>query len=255
MNAPSRSARVAARLSMAMLLCVSAARSQDEAPSSFGLLFGVRAGVVVPGGAGTIRGPANIGSLDLSDGGKSDSFADYVKVGGGAGFDAFFRFARMFLVGGSFDVAALTVASQEASHPSIRSGSPSTVTGSATTTYVGAAVGIIPDVDHVSFIGDLGIGSRRVNRALSLADKDPQSADSHVSGLDFTLGAGVSVPAGSFRIVPKISASVGSFSSVQQNDKAPKAIPSADEGIHFLVFLGLAAYYSLDFAHAAPQPK
>jgi opacity protein-like surface antigen len=216
-------------------------------PSMFGLLLGIRAGTVIPGGGGTIRGPKSIGSLAFANGGRSDGFGGYVHMGGGTGLDVSVRLARMLLLGGSFDVAALTAPSQQTVAQPVNNFDAKTVTGSAIATYVGVTLGIIPNVDRISFVGDLGVGQRRVSRSLRFADKDPQFSDSHVEGLDFTLGAGVSIPVAAFRIVPKVIASLGSFSTVQENDDTPREIAPADRGAHYLIFVGVGAYYSVDF--------
>ena len=66
------------------------------------------------------------------------------------------------------------------------------------------------------------------------------------SGLEFQIGAALSIPVGPIRLVPRLNVGEGSFTSGQVNGTS-RDIPSADRGTHTFVFVGLAAYYSLDF--------
>jgi hypothetical protein len=191
-------------------------------PTSAGLLLGVHAGAEIPGG-------------DVNDQVKLENFAT---TGGSGGIDLYARLARMLLLGFTFDYAAL--------------GTPKQVNGlaanqtadtSASATYVGINIGIIPNVDKVSFIGDLGIGSRTATLNTTV---NGVSADTSATGVEFTISAGISIPAGPIRIVPKTSIGVGSFTSVSTNGKDTD-IDSNSRSSHVFVFLGVAAFYSLDF--------
>jgi len=202
-------------------------------PTSSGLLFGVRGGGVVPAGSYT----------------EGQKLGDGVKPGGGFGIDAYARLAKMLLLGATFEYAGL--------------GTPSTIQGvtgnfetSASTTYIGVNIGIIPNVDRVSFIGDIGLGSR----SLSLSAKNLASgamAESSATGLEFALGAGLSIPAGPVRIVPRANLGAGSFSSTTGTNvngtTTSGDIPSGQKATHTFFFIGVALYYSLDFG-AKPEP-
>lgn len=196
-------------------------------PTSAGLLFGVRGGAVVP--AGSV--------------GEGTKMSDFVTAGGGGGVDVYARLAKMLLLGGTFEYASL--------------GTPNTIQGltgnfetSASTTYVGINIGIIPNVDRVSFIGDLGLGSRSLSRTVKGGNVNDELS---TTGLEFALGAGLSIPAGPIRLVPRANLGVGSFSSVSNGSRS-QDIPSADRATHTFFFVGLAAYYSLDFG-AKPEPE
>jgi hypothetical protein len=209
-------------------------------PTSAGLLFGLHLGAVVPAG----------------DVAKDYSMDKTATAGGGGGLDIYGRVARMLLLGGTFEYASL--------------GTPKTIDGLATsqtadvsahTTYVGVNIGIMPNVDRVSFIGDLGLGSRTLARSITI---NGATGDGSASGLEFKLGAGVSIPAGPIRIVPKLDISVGSFTSASGPVAGPSTtsttssssgdIPSDKRGTHTFLFLGVYGFYSLDFGKK-PQPE
>ncbi len=197
-------------------------------PTSAGLLLGLHAGALIPTG-------------EVANNVKASDFAS---VGGGGGIDLYARLAKMLLLGAQFEYASLGA-------PKNVAGVVGDVDAKAHTTYVGLAIGIIPNVDKVSFIGDLGIGSRSATRKLTAANGTVLD-DSSASGLEFEIGAGISIPAGPIRIVPKTSIGIGSFSTATDNPSGRSAdIPSAGRGTHAFIFLGLAAFYSLDFGSKA----
>jgi hypothetical protein len=193
-------------------------------PTSAGMLFGVHGGAVIPTG-------------EVVNNQKIDTFAT---AGGGGGLDIYLRLAKMLLLGATFDYASLGAPKNV--------GGTGTFDASAHTTYVGVNLGIIPNVDKVSFIGDLGVGSRTASQKLTQATI---SQDSSATGLEFALSAGISIPAGPIRIVPKLGLGVGSFSSATVNGSTSDI---TDKSTHTFVFLGLAAFYSLDFG-AKPEPE
>lgn len=204
-------------------------RAKTSGPTSSGFLFGLHAGGVIPTGS-------------VVDNLK---FADFATAGGGGGLDIYARLAKMLLLGATFDYASLGA-------PDSLPGVPANVTAetSAHTSYVGVNLGIIPNIDKVSFIGDLGLGSRNVGRTVTINNaRTEQSAN----GLEFAIGLGISIPAGPIRIVPKTSLGVGSFSSASGTTTQSTDIPSTERATHTFLFLGLAAFYSLDFG-SKPQP-
>ncbi|MBX3187916.1 MAG: hypothetical protein KF819_12910 [Labilithrix sp.] len=207
---------------------------KDE-PTSAGMLIGARAGVFIP--AGDVETNAPMG--------------DYATTGGGAGFDLYFRLAKMMLLGGTVEYASLGTPSEIPGLPRL------TFDTSAQTTYFGATLGIIPNVDKVSFIGDLGIGSRAASQSLRAST---YTRETTVRGLEFLFGVGVSIPAGPVRLVPKINISVGSFSSrtVVENARTDERdLSPTGRSVHAVFFIGLGGYYSLDFGSkpgASPGP-
>jgi hypothetical protein len=193
-------------------------------PTFAGLLMGIRAGAFVPSG---------VARKDVN--GNDLNFSDYATTGGGGGIDLYARVAKMLLLGLTFELASLGA-------PKTFPGRTGNVDITTSTSYFGVALGIIPNVDRVSFIGDVGLGLRSVKQTIKTAPTEEGS----IGGLDFTFSAGVSIPAGPIRLVPKLAVSVGSFSSVTSGSNTTD-IPSANRGTHAIVFLGLAGYYSLDF--------
>lgn len=197
---------------------------QREVPTSVGFLFGVRAGAFVPGGGVA----TNV------------SFDDVASAGGGGAIDAYFRVARMLLLGGTVEYAGLK-------SPSKVSGLAANVTadGSVHTTYAGLSIGLVPNIDRVSFIGDLGFGFRNLKQTLTPATGAKQSLS--VSGTEFALGAGLSIPAGPIRLVPKASINYGEFSTAEAcSGGVCNSNEIKDTTGHTFFFVGLGVYYSLD---------
>jgi hypothetical protein len=198
-------------------------------PTSSGLLIGVHGGGVIPAG-------------EVADKVK---FEDFATPGGGGGLDLYARLAKMLLLGAQFQYASLGA-------PKTVAGATGTFDASASTTYVGVNLGIIPNVDKVSFIGDVGLGSRSASRTLKSSTGVKNELSFH--GLEFEISAGVAIPAGPIRIVPKTSLGVGSFSSGKGDNGVSEDIPSAQRSTHTFIFIGLAAFYSLDFG-PKPEPE
>jgi hypothetical protein len=199
-------------------------------PTSAGLLLGLHGGALVPTG-------------EVVNGRKA---ADFASVGGGGGLDAYVRLAKMLLIGAKFDYASLGAPKTSSSLPANTNFDVTT-----STSYFGINLGIVPNIDKVSFIGDIGVGSRTASQKVS--QSGTTITDGSLTGLEFELGAGVSIPAGPIRIVPKTAIGLGSFSSSKNNltsvafGNTSGDIASADRGTHAFIFLGVAAFYSLDF--------
>src|SRR5262249_40956327 len=100
-------------------------------------------------------------------------------------------------------------------------------------------------------------------RKTTVGGVGPVSTDNGYSGLEFGLGAGVSIPAGPLRIVPKAGLAFGQFTS--QNCKLPTgtSLPSAslpaatacsassdvtDTGLHTVLSLAVGLYYNIDLS-------
>jgi hypothetical protein len=120
---------------------------KEEGSSSLGMLVGVRGGAFVPSGS--------LGKNEQT--GNEVSMDKYATAGGGFGIDAYLRVARLLLLGGTFEYASLGTPSQiEGVAPNL------TVTATNNTTYFGLAIGVIPNIDRVSFIGEAGLGRRQI---------------------------------------------------------------------------------------------
>jgi hypothetical protein len=183
---------------------------------------------------------------------KNVDMTSNVTAGGAVGIDAYARFASMFLVGLTYEYAGLNTPD---TLPSIPSGV--TVNTSASSSYYGINVGIVPNVDRVSFLGEVGFGSRSVSLAVSGGSMRSGLADTSVSAssIDGVLGVGLSIPAGPIRLVPKLNVGVGKFSSTTttaRGNTVDKDVASEDRDTHVLAFIGLAAYYNLNFG-AKPE--
>ncbi len=196
------------------------------ASTSTGFLFGIRGGGSVPGG----------------DRKKGASISDVGAAGGAFGIDAYVRLVKMLLLGATFEYTAL--GGSESAAAQVQSGR--TFSASAHSTYLGVNLGIIPSVDHVSFIGDLGLGSRTLASSGNGSGIAALDGDRSYSGLEFQIGVGLSIPAGPIRIVPRANLGVGTFSSQKDANGDSGSIPTLEKSGHTFFFIGLAAYYSLD---------
>ncbi|CAN5827139.1 hypothetical protein BH11MYX4_BH11MYX4_55990 [soil metagenome] len=192
--------------------------------TSTGVLLGIRGGGSVPGG-----------SLN-----KTVDMNQAATAGGAFGIDAYLRLVKMLLIGATFEYAGL--GSPDTSSIVARG---TTYDSSVHATYIGVNLGIMPSVDHVSFIGDLGLGSRTLSTSISGVNT-AIDGDTSTTGLEFQIGAGLSVPVGPIRLVPRANLGVGSFSSRKLLNGSKEDIQSADRAAHTFFFIGLAAYYSLD---------
>ncbi len=150
--------------------------------SRVGLLFGLHlggevAGGSVPGPGGTLIDPTDVGSGGLA-----------------YGLDGGLRFARHWYIGLTLDHAAFNGAK--------------TAGSGSNTTLLAVVLGLIANPDHVSFYGEVGLGTRW------FADHEPNATGPTSHSGDFSFGAGVWIPAGRFfRLVPKISLGLSSFGS------------------------------------------
>ncbi len=208
------------------------AASAKPGPSTTGLLFGVRGGLFFPSG----------------DVDRNTPFEQYASAGGGAGIDFMARFAKLFLVGATFEVASLGEPDSSAFERDVRA---QVATRSV---YWGVLAGIIPNVDRISFVGDIGIGSRSITQTLKLSGRLTGESEESYEGLELTINAGISFPAGPLRIVPKAGFSFGQFTDRDCDQGAVTTrncvedLPTVNTTGHTMFNLSLALYYSLDLS-------
>ncbi len=200
-----------------------------QGPSTFGLLLGLRPLLAIPAGKET----------------KAAALNDSVGTGGGIGIDAIARLSRIFLVGGTLELANLGTAD------ALRSKLPANVTPSASTSYVGLFIGIMPNVDRVTFIADAGLGWRSLSTGVEQTGQQGASLrrDVTASALDVAFNAGLSFPIGRFRVAPKAGFSFGTFSSVSCSAGATGCgtIDPANRDTHLFAQLSVGLYYHVDF--------
>jgi hypothetical protein len=196
------------------------ARAAPTGPTKTGLLIGPRVGALVPGG-----------SLQ-----HNASFEDVATAGPAFGVDAMVRLARMLLIGASFEVANLGIPDRLATVPA---NIPAEATN--VTTYLGLTLGVLPNADKFSFIGDIGLGYRSLSTEATwtLGGVTTTRAETYGGG-EFTLGVGMSIPAGPLRIVPKAQLAFGSFAN-----RGGETI--TDTAGHSFFFVGVGLYYSASF--------
>jgi hypothetical protein len=208
--------------------------------SSTGLLFGVRGGASVPGGQISKTNPA--GNTGPYFQGSMDNNAS---AGGAFGIDAYARLVKILLLGATFEYAGLGAPDATDTTPKT-----ATVTSSAHSTYLGVNIGILPSADHASFIGDVGLGSRTLAGSTKGGGALAQDREGSATGLEFSIGGGLSCPVGPIRLVPRANLGVGSFSSQKTKGATDNSsdIASGNRATHTFFFIGLAAYYSLDLS-------
>lgn len=207
-----------------------------EGPSTTGLLLGVRGGVVAPGG----------------DVDKTTKFANYASSGGGIGFDVIGRVAKLFLLGGTLEIASLGSPNSRA----IDAGSRAEF--STRSVYYGLFAGIMPNVDKVTFVADAGFGHRAIHQTRTVTNNvtsAERKSEETYEGLEIALNAGISFPAGPIRIVPKAGFSFGQFDERTCGTGAVGTLtgcnassPQVNTAGHTMFNIALALYYHLDLA-------
>jgi hypothetical protein len=203
-------------------------------PSQTGLLLGARAGVFVPSG-------------DLAE---NRSFSAYASAGPGAGVDAFARVARMVLVGGTLELAGLGGPDSDRFPAGTR---PDVRTRSFLAAFV---LGILPNVDKLSFIGDVSLGYRSLSQKVTL---NSVSSEETWGGVEGGLSAGVAIPIGPIRVAPKAGVSFGVFGNrecsagplLQNVTGCQTSTGDVATASHSLLSVQLALYYALDLAKNA----
>lgn len=206
-----------------------AAVPSSREPTALGLLVGLRPTLIMPMGRLT----------------KSVSLAKYTGAGAGIGVDLFGRVARWFLIGGTLEYAALAEPDGTARGVALPSGAETTTSA----TYAGVLLGVIPNVDRVSFVGDVGFGGRTISRDMTVSGAGAANgtySEKHTGG-EFSLGVGLSIPAGPLRIVPKAGFGVGSFGRHSCEGPGVTGCPAAEDGTHTMATLNVGVYYDVDF--------
>ncbi|MBX3207606.1 MAG: hypothetical protein KF764_21330 [Labilithrix sp.] len=214
-------------------------KPSPESPSSTGLLVGLRPGLFVP----------------VGDVAKGVKFDNYAKAGPGAGLDVIGRVARIFLVGGTLEYASLG-----APDPSVFPVGSKAEVGTHSI-YAGVLAGIMPNVDRVTFVADAGAGMRFLSRSLTLTSStgEVSTGDETYSGLELAVNAGVSIPAGPLRIVPKAGLAFGQFTDRNCGVSASTSPTLTGCGTnaevttasHAILNLAVGVYYHVDFAKKA----
>lgn len=210
-------------------------------PSQNGLLLGIRPALFVPLGNVT----------------KDLKFRDYAKAGAGVGLDVIGRVARFVLIGGTLEYASLG----SPDNSSLPAGSKAEI--GTDTFYVGILAGIMPNVDRVTFVADAGLGMRILSRSLTLTTPTGESgkADETYSGLELALAAGVSVPVGPLRLVPKAGFSFGRFTDRECGVNTTTTLTGCiarndiDASSHVVLSLALGLYYHLDLGKKSASAR
>lgn len=172
-------------------------------PASTGFLLGGRVGVFVPSGKLT----------------ESRSFDDYASAGPGFGLDGYFRFARIVLVGGTFEYTSLGAPEGSSLGVTLDRADVSA------RSFLGAfAVGIASNIDKVSFLGDVTLGYRSLSRDVSFPNLKGEES---FGGFQFGLNGGLSIPVGPIRIVPRAGLSFASLGNRKCNVSGANAAAGA----------------------------
>lgn len=208
-------------------------------PSPAGLLLGIRPGVFIPFGEVT----------------KNKSFDEFGTAGPGVGLDVVGRLARLFLLGGTLEMT--TLGAPEAT--AFTRGTRAEV--STHTIYAGVLAGIMPNVDRVTFVADAGVGLRYLSRTLTLSAADGSTkTDENYNGLELAINAGLSIPAGPIRIVPKAGLAFGQFTEQDcvRGATSTTTLTGCVDGAakiatasHTIVNLVVGLYYHVDFSKKA----
>jgi hypothetical protein len=193
------------------------------------LLLGAHLGWSVPTGSVPIGGPSNVDARVVS--GTGPAF----------GLDGGVRFARQWYVGLTLEHAELGAGSGDGLDNV--NGTSTGVTGSkATTTEVGAVLGIIANPDRPSFYGHIGLAARWLNVSFT---KGPSPTYSSPEAI---LAAGVWLPASRhFRLLPEATLNLGTYNPPSQ---ASALDPTSSTGNgppgHAYFMVGVVGFYSAD---------
>lgn len=207
---------------------------KDDSRST-GLMVGGHGGFFVPAG-----------DVAKTSGGGSTEFDQVATAGGGIGIDFLARFAKVFLVGARAE--GLFLGGPDAKRV------PQGTTVSSSTNMFGAAVvvGLMTSQERVGFVADLGFGYRVLNTSGTASSGATSAAfDRSFNGTYFALGAGISIPAGPMRIVPKVGVDFGSLQPSDAAFTTPGGVTVTDTSQlqsagYQMFFVGVALLYSLD---------
>jgi hypothetical protein len=220
------------------------------APTSF--LFGPHVGLQLPGGNLT--------------GAPKDKFSDLASSGGAFGIDAGIRFGRIFYGGAVFDHGIYGKGDQASQLAgSTPQGENLVVTTSSN--YFGLTFALMTNPEGVGFYGDVGLGYRWMSFTYrnELTSNTSTFVENSLTarGTEGTLGIGMHFRlADAFRLIPKISASFGSFSKEDLSCSSGGAgscngIRTFDSqdiqqtDTHSFVFVGVVGFF--DIGQHGPQ--
>lgn len=195
---------------------------QKPKSSPTGLLVGLRGGLFIPFGKDDLGQPLN----------------DGVRAGALGGIDGYLRLQNL-LLGLSFEAAALGKGTAVA-----RGGGASETSKGGSTSYIGASIGLVANVDTTSFIGDVGLGYRSLTMETTRADGTTGKYD--LGSPELLLDLGIAIPAGPIRIVPKFTLAAGSF-------EKDSTTSSSDGGnVYGVTTFSLGLYYHFDVGKKPP---
>lgn len=203
--------------------------------ASTGLMIGGHGGLYVP--AGDVAKNAQGGTTE---------FEEVASTGGGIGIDFLARFAKIFLVGARAEGLFL-------GGPDAKRVPQGTTVSSSTNMFGGAVVvGLMTSQERVGFVADLGFGYRVLSTSGTASNgAATASFDRSFNGTYFALGAGISIPAGPIRIVPRVGVDFGSLQPADTAFTAPGGVTVTDASQfqsagYQMFFVGVAVFYSLD---------
>jgi hypothetical protein len=209
---------------------------KDDGPPSTGLMFGGHGGLFVPAG--------DVAKVSAGGASATTEFDQVASTGGGIGIDFLARFAKVFLVGARAE--GIFLGGPDAKKV------PQGTTLSSSTNMIGAAVviGLMTSQDKVGFVADLGFGYRVLNTSgTATTGASSQSFDRSFNGTYFALGAGISIPAGPIRIVPKVGVDFGSLQPADTAFTTPGGTISTaqfESAGYQMFFVGVAVFYNFD---------
>jgi hypothetical protein len=198
-----------------------------------GLMLGVAAGALVPGGT-------------LYEGTSASTMA-----GGGAGLaiQGGFRFARVLYLGLTYEHGFLGAGST-------LTGFPQNGSALAESNDLGANFAYISNPSGVGFYGEVGAGIRWLN--LSVKDSTGANNTQTLQGGEFLVGAGVHINLADWvRLIPLASISAGPFSTSSCTGSFKNVTPNECNGdnsiqgtaTHFFFFLGVNAFVDFSRKH------
>lgn len=193
--------------------------------STTSFLFGLHLGLELPAGNIPISSGSNVRVDTLT----SDGLAFALDTG--------LRFARQFYVGLTLEHAALGIQSSfDHVAPNGVASSPT-----ASTTALGAVLGLIVSPDRPSLFLEAGVEGRWYS--LGYTDNTGMKQSETFSTVDLLLGIGAWIPAGrSVRLLPELTAGLGTFSP----PSSAGATSSQSDPGHAFLMIGIAGFFNAD---------
>ncbi len=218
-------------------------KAAKKAPA-MSLLMGLQGGALFPAG----NAFANTATTFVATQ-DNTQMSDLASAGGAFGLAGGLRFATHFMVGVSYEHGFFG----KGDNPILTGGPGADSTQTVSSNSFGGSLAYISNPEGFGFYGEIGLGYRWFKTSSVIGSLDQSQT---LRGAEFELGAGAWIRAGDVRIIPKVSFSPGSFTKVDSTCTGSvaecKLTANASDSVantatHTFIFLGVTAFYNIDF--------